>query len=76
MTYLKDGRMKLSNNRAARSVKPFVIVRKNFRFANTPNKVFENVNLIYVIQIMDICRSNQTAESCSEDSAVILRSVI
>ncbi len=33
--YLKDGRLELSNNRAERSIKPFVIDRKNFRFANT-----------------------------------------
>lgn len=32
--YLKDGRLELSNNRAERSIKPFVINRKNFLFAN------------------------------------------
>ena len=35
--YLLDGRLEYSNNRAERSVKPFVIARKNFRFANTAN---------------------------------------
>ena len=35
--YLKDGRLELSNNRAERSIKPFVIDRKNFLFANTPS---------------------------------------
>ena len=34
--YLKDGRLELSNKRAERSIKPFVIDRKNFLFANTP----------------------------------------
>lgn len=34
--YLKDGRLELSNNRAERSIKPFVMGRKNFLFANTP----------------------------------------
>ncbi len=34
--YLKDGRLELSNNRAERGIKPFVIDRKNFLFANTP----------------------------------------
>ena len=34
--YLKDGRIELSNNRAERSIKPFVTSRKNFLFANTP----------------------------------------
>ena len=35
--YLKDGRLELSNNIAERSIKPFVISRKNFLFANTPS---------------------------------------
>lgn len=34
--YLLDGRLEISNNRAERSVKPFVIDRKNFLFSNTP----------------------------------------
>ena len=34
--YLEDGRLELSNNRAEHSIKPFVIGRKNFLFANTP----------------------------------------
>ena len=33
--YLQDGRIELSNNRAERSIKPFVISRKNFLFSNT-----------------------------------------
>lgn len=31
-----DGRLEISNNRAERRIKPFVIGRKNFLFANTP----------------------------------------
>ena len=34
--YLEDGRLELSNNRAVRSIKPFVMGRKNWLFANTP----------------------------------------
>ena len=34
--YLEDGRLELSNNRAERSIKPFVMGRKNWMFANTP----------------------------------------
>lgn len=34
--YLLDGRCEISNNRSERSIKPFVIGRKNFLFANTP----------------------------------------
>ena len=33
--YLEDGRLELSNNRAERSIKPFVMGRKNWLFANT-----------------------------------------
>ena len=32
--YLEDGRLEVSNNRAKRSIKPFVMDRKNFLFAN------------------------------------------
>lgn len=35
-TFLLDGRLELTNNRAERGVKPFVIGRKNFLFADTP----------------------------------------
>ncbi len=34
--FLLDGRLELSNNRAERSIKPFVIGRKNFLFCVTP----------------------------------------
>ena len=34
--YLEDGRLEIDNNRAERSIKPFVMSRKNFLFANTP----------------------------------------
>lgn len=35
--YLLDARFEISNNRAERSIKPFVIGRKNWLFSNTPN---------------------------------------
>ena len=34
--HLEDERLEISNNRAERNSKPFVIDRKNFLFANTP----------------------------------------
>ncbi len=34
--YLTDGRLEISNNRAERSIKPYVIGRKNWLFCNTP----------------------------------------
>jgi len=36
IVFLEDGRLELDNNRAERSIKPFVIGRKNWLFANTP----------------------------------------
>jgi len=35
--FLLDGRLEISNNRAERSIKSFVIGRKNWLFSNTPN---------------------------------------
>ena len=35
LRYLEDGRLEISNNRAERSIKPFVMGRKNWLFANT-----------------------------------------
>ncbi len=34
--FMQDGRLELDNNRSKRSIKPFVIGRKNWLFANTP----------------------------------------
>jgi len=34
--FLTDGRLEIDNNRAERSIKPFVIGRKNWLFSNTP----------------------------------------
>lgn len=36
LNVFRDGRLEIDNNRAERSIKPFVIDRKNFLFANTP----------------------------------------
>ncbi len=35
-TFLQDGHLEIDNNRSERSIKPFVIGRKNWLFANTP----------------------------------------
>ncbi len=37
VNYTLDGRLEITNNLAERSIKPFVIDRKNFMFSNTPN---------------------------------------
>ena len=47
---MKDGRLELSNNRAERSIKPFVICRKNFLFANTPKGATGSAVIFSLIQ--------------------------
>ena len=48
--YLNDGRLEISNNRAERSIKPFVIDRKNFLFANTPKGATGSAIMFSMIQ--------------------------
>ena len=48
--YLQDGRLEISNNRAERSIKPFVIDRKNFLFANTPKGATGSAIMFSLIQ--------------------------
>ena len=48
--YLKNGRLEISNNRAERSIKPFVIDRKNFLFANTPKGATGSAVMFSLIQ--------------------------
>ena len=50
VNYLLDGRLELSNNRAERSIKPFVIGRKNFLFANTPHGARGSAVIFSIIQ--------------------------
>lgn len=55
MNILKDGRLELSNNRAERAIKPFVIGRKNWLFTNTPAGA-ESSAMIY--SIMETAKGN------------------
>lgn len=48
--YLLDGRLEISNNRAERSIKPFVIGRKNWLFANTPKGAKASAVIYSVIE--------------------------
>ena len=48
LSFLEDGRIELSNNRAERSIKPLVIGRKNWLFCNTPSGAKSSA-LIYSI---------------------------
>lgn len=48
--YLLDGRLEISNNRAERSIKPFVIGRKNFLFANTQRGAVASAIIYSIIE--------------------------
>ena len=48
IVFLEDGRLEIDNNRSERSIKPFVIGRKNFLFSNTP-KGAKSSAIIYSI---------------------------
>jgi len=50
MRYLEDGRLELSNNRAERSIKPFVMGRKNFLFSNTPDGAQGSATIFSLIE--------------------------
>lgn len=48
--FLSDGRLELDNNRSERSIKPFVIGRKNWLFANTPRGAKASAVIYSVIE--------------------------
>ena len=48
--YIEDGRMEIDNNRAERSIKPFVIGRKNWLFANTPSGAKASATIFSIIE--------------------------
>jgi hypothetical protein len=48
--FLDDGRLELDNNRSERSIKPFVIGRKNWLFANTPRGAKASATIYSVIE--------------------------
>jgi len=56
--YLSDGRLEISNNRAERSIKPFVIGRKNFLFANTPRGAKASAILYSIVETAKECGFN------------------
>lgn len=48
--FLEDGRLELDNNRAERSIKPFVIGRKNWIFSNTPKGAKASATIYSVVE--------------------------
>ena len=45
-----DGRLELSNNRSERSIKPFVIGRKNWLFSNTPRGAEASATVFSIVE--------------------------
>ena len=56
--YLADGRLEVSNNRAERSIKSFVIDRKNFLFCNTPRGAEASAIWMSLIETAQECKLN------------------
>ena len=48
--YIEDGRLEVDNNRAERSIKPFVIGRNNWLFANTPSGAKASATAFSIIE--------------------------
>ncbi|UMZ72528.1 IS66 family transposase [Natranaerofaba carboxydovora] len=48
--FLEDGRLELDNNRAERSIKPFVVGRKNWLFANTPKGAKASATIYSIVE--------------------------
>ncbi|MCB5161581.1 IS66 family transposase, partial [Marinomonas algarum] len=48
--YLQNGQINIDNNRAERAIKPFVIGRKNWLFANTGNGAKSSAILYSIIE--------------------------
>jgi transposase len=48
--FLKDGRLEMDNNRSERAIKPFVIGRKNWLFANTPRGAKASATIYSVME--------------------------
>jgi transposase len=50
LAFLQDARIEVSNNRAERSIKPFVIGRKNWLFCNTPGGAKSSAAIYSLVQ--------------------------
>ncbi len=49
-SFLQDGRLELDNNRGERSIKPFVIGRKNWIFSNTPRGAKASATIYSIVE--------------------------
>ena len=60
LTYLTDGRIEIDNNATERDIKPFVIARKNFLFACTPQGA-DSLGVHFSLDWRNTSRLNQQA---------------
>jgi transposase len=50
LRYVEDGRLSIDNNATERAIRPFVIGRRNWLFADTPNGATASANLYSLIE--------------------------
>ena len=50
MRYLESEKLEMTNNRAERAIKPFVIGRKNWLFCNTPQGAMASARMYSLIE--------------------------
>ncbi|WML55710.1 IS66 family transposase [Neobacillus sp. PS3-12] len=50
VVFLEDGRLEIDNNRSERSIKPFVIGRKNWLFSNTPRSAKASAIIYSIVE--------------------------
>jgi transposase len=50
LVFLQDGRLEIDNNRSERSIKPFVIGRKNWLFSNTPRGATASAAIYSIVE--------------------------
>jgi hypothetical protein len=57
---MKDGRLEIDNNRSERSIKPFVIGRKNWLFANTAKGAAASAMIYSIVETAVDCQVELT----------------
>jgi hypothetical protein len=61
VTFLEDGRLAIDNNSSERAIKPFVVGRKNWLFANTPDGADASAVIYSIIETAKENGLNATA---------------
>jgi len=62
--FMRDGRLEISNNRAERAIKPFVIGRKSWLFANTPSGARASAVIYSIVETAKQNKLNPFAYLC------------